>query len=79
MIVDVPQTKYKIKITKKEKETIEDCINVLDDIVSALIKHDCNSLNTEDKECSEIITEGEIAEIMSALVSIKKASTMGLI
>ncbi len=47
MIIYTP-TKYEVALTSTEIKTIEDCKEVINDIVESLTKKDCDTLETED-------------------------------
>lgn len=46
MIIYTP-TKYEVKLTNTEIKTIEDCREVINDIIESLTKKDCDTLETE--------------------------------
>lgn len=47
MIVYTP-TKYEVALTNTEIKTIEDCREIIGNIVETLEKKDCDTLETED-------------------------------
>ena len=47
MIVYTP-TKYEVTLTNTEIKTIEDCKEVIKNIIETLEKKDCDTLETED-------------------------------
>lgn len=47
MIIYTP-TKYEVALTNIETKTIEDCREVINNIVESLTKKDCDTLETEN-------------------------------
>ena len=76
MIVNAPQIEYEVTIPPMEIETIAECIGILEDILEAMDKYNCDSLDYGYVDCPEYIKQKDIINAKKLLSTLEEVHTM---